>query len=126
MHVASGLHVLLRQACLARTATGLQRNWCRPNRNGRSCSRTEEPGEQRFCHHQRLNSQWDCLFPSGPTFSFLCKLESSLSTIQRIDVVKTQALMRSRQLFITVLPPGWPGKASLGQKLATKEGGILV
>ena len=32
------------------------------------CSRTEEPGEQRFCENRRLkNSQWDCLFPNGPT-----------------------------------------------------------
>jgi hypothetical protein len=48
------------------------------------CSRTEEPGEQRFCHHQRLNSQWDCLFPSGPTLIPPLSSNHQPSTIQLV------------------------------------------
>src|SRR5947209_9166360 len=126
MHVASGLHVFLRQACLTRTATGLQRNWCRPNRNGRFCSRTEEPGEQRFCHHQRLNSQWDCLFPNGPTLSSYRNARTiQPSTSQQFLLLQTQHFVPTKRLSSlrgSFLIPRWMGKLLLGRNLQQSKG----
>src|SRR5437588_3248400 len=52
----------------------------RLSRNVAVSDRTEEPGEQRFWHRQRSNSQWDCLLPIEPTKRFQL---FKISVIQR-------------------------------------------